>query len=200
MVAAHSRPVPISSTSVGVAASLGARCGASDAAAAVRVGIVAASSLRIQNNLANMVASADLQLQGTYDRPLLFGRAEIDRGDVLFEGNRYIVTPAAASISSTRPGSSRSSTSKRRRASGVPGKPLPGHDRVERHDQPVHAMRSTRIRRCPRWTSSRSFSVRTSTSRMPSFAPCARARFSSRRRHCSGRGWRGSSPAPSRPR
>ena len=60
------------------------------------VGIVAASSLRIQNNVANMVASADLRLQGTYDRPLLFGRAEIERGDVLFEGNRFIVTPGGS--------------------------------------------------------------------------------------------------------
>ncbi len=58
--------------------------------------IVAASSLRIQNNVANLVASADLKLQGTYDRPLLFGRAEIERGDLLFEGNRYIVTPGGS--------------------------------------------------------------------------------------------------------
>jgi TamB, inner membrane protein subunit of TAM complex len=58
--------------------------------------IVAASSLRIQNNVANLVASADLKLQGTYERPLLFGRAEIERGDVLFEGNRYIVTPGGS--------------------------------------------------------------------------------------------------------
>jgi translocation and assembly module TamB len=60
------------------------------------VAIVAASSLRIQNNVANMVASADLRLQGTYERPLLFGRAEIERGDVLFEGNRFIVTPGGS--------------------------------------------------------------------------------------------------------
>ena len=39
-----------------------------------------------------LVASADLKLQGTYDRPQLFGHAEIDRGDLVFEGNRYIVT------------------------------------------------------------------------------------------------------------
>jgi hypothetical protein len=54
--------------------------------------IDAPSTLRIENNLAKMVASADLRLQGTYDRPQLFGRAEIERGDVLFEGNRYVVT------------------------------------------------------------------------------------------------------------
>ncbi len=60
------------------------------------VGITAGSSLRIQNNIANMVASADLRLQGSYDRPLLFGRAEIERGDVVFEGNRYVVTPGGS--------------------------------------------------------------------------------------------------------
>jgi TamB, inner membrane protein subunit of TAM complex len=60
------------------------------------VGIVAASSLRIQNNVANMVASADLRLQGTYDRPLLFGRVEIERGDFVFEGNRIVATPGGS--------------------------------------------------------------------------------------------------------
>ncbi len=72
--------------------------GAAAAAPLVRfdVAIVAASSLHIQNNVANMVASADLRLQGTYERPLLFGRAEIERGDVLFEGNRFIVTPGGS--------------------------------------------------------------------------------------------------------
>jgi hypothetical protein len=51
-----------------------------------------ARSLRIQNNIARLEAQADLRLQGTYDRPLLSGRADIDRGDVIFEGNRYVVT------------------------------------------------------------------------------------------------------------
>ncbi len=50
------------------------------------------STLRIENNLARVVASADLQLRGTYERPLLFGRAEVDRGEVTFEGRRYLVT------------------------------------------------------------------------------------------------------------
>ncbi|HEX7087076.1 MAG TPA: translocation/assembly module TamB domain-containing protein [Vicinamibacterales bacterium] len=55
------------------------------------VRLVAPSSLRIDNNLARIVSSADLALRGTYDRPLLFGRAEIERGDVTFEGRRYVV-------------------------------------------------------------------------------------------------------------
>jgi hypothetical protein len=56
------------------------------------VQITAPSSLRVENNTARVVASADLQLRGTFDRPLLFGRAEIDRGEVTFEGKRYVVT------------------------------------------------------------------------------------------------------------
>jgi len=56
------------------------------------IDINAPSSLRIENNIAKMVASADLKLQGTYDRPQLFGHAEIDRGDIVFEANRYVVT------------------------------------------------------------------------------------------------------------
>jgi translocation-and-assembly-module (TAM) inner membrane subunit TamB-like protein len=50
------------------------------------------STLRVENNVARLVASADLQLRGTYDRPLLFGRAEVDRGEVIFQDRRYLVT------------------------------------------------------------------------------------------------------------
>jgi translocation and assembly module TamB len=52
----------------------------------------APSTLRIENNQARIQATADLQLRGSYDRPLLFGRAEIDRGEVTFEGRRYVIT------------------------------------------------------------------------------------------------------------
>ena len=57
--------------------------------------VLVPSTLRIENNLARLVASADLQLRGTYERPLLFGRAEVDRGEVSFEGRRYLVTRGA---------------------------------------------------------------------------------------------------------
>ena len=50
------------------------------------------STLRVENNLFRLVASADLQLRGTYDHPQLFGRADVNHGDVLFEGRRYTVT------------------------------------------------------------------------------------------------------------
>ena len=54
--------------------------------------LIAPSTLRIDNNLARIVSSADLALRGTYDKPLVFGRAEIVRGEVTFEGKRYVVT------------------------------------------------------------------------------------------------------------
>jgi hypothetical protein len=56
------------------------------------VRVVAPSTLRIDNNVARIVSSADLTLRGTYDKPLLFGRAEIERGEILFEGKRLLVT------------------------------------------------------------------------------------------------------------
>jgi hypothetical protein len=56
------------------------------------VRVLAPGTLRLENNLARMVARADLTLNGTYDNPLLFGRADIERGEISFEGNRYRVT------------------------------------------------------------------------------------------------------------
>jgi translocation and assembly module TamB len=56
------------------------------------VRIVAPSTLHIDNEVARIVASSDLSLRGTFDRPLLFGRADIERGEVRFEGRRYQVT------------------------------------------------------------------------------------------------------------
>jgi translocation and assembly module TamB len=56
------------------------------------VRIVAPSTLEIRNRTANIFANADLQLRGIFDRPLLFGRAEVDRGEFTFEGRRYQIT------------------------------------------------------------------------------------------------------------
>ena len=63
------------------------------------VRVVAPSTLRIENNVARISSSADLTLRGTYDRPLVFGRAEIDRGEIVFEGKRYIVTRGTVDFS-----------------------------------------------------------------------------------------------------
>ncbi len=56
------------------------------------VRVVAPSTLRIENDVARIVARADLNLRGTYDRPAVLGRAEIERGEVTFEGRRYLIS------------------------------------------------------------------------------------------------------------
>jgi len=56
------------------------------------VRLIAPSTLRIENDQARIVASADISLRGTYDRPLILGRADIERGEARFEGRRYVVT------------------------------------------------------------------------------------------------------------
>ncbi|RPI54747.1 MAG: hypothetical protein EHM55_09915 [Acidobacteria bacterium] len=56
------------------------------------VRVIAPGTLRIENSDATIVSSADLQFRGTYDRPVVFGRAEISRGEFIFEGRRYLVT------------------------------------------------------------------------------------------------------------
>jgi hypothetical protein len=56
------------------------------------VRVIAPGTLRIENNDATIVSSADLTFRGTYERPVLFGRAEITRGEFIFEGRRYLVT------------------------------------------------------------------------------------------------------------
>jgi hypothetical protein len=50
------------------------------------------STLQVKNNLLQIVSNAELRLAGTYDRPLLFGRAEVERGRAFFEGKSYLVT------------------------------------------------------------------------------------------------------------
>ena len=54
--------------------------------------IEAPASLRFSDNRAQIVASADLTLTGTYARPSVLGNAQVDRGQIYFEGNRYRIT------------------------------------------------------------------------------------------------------------
>jgi translocation and assembly module TamB len=56
------------------------------------INIVAPSTLEIRNSTALIFASADLQLRGTVDRPLIFGRVDVERGEFNFEGRRYQIT------------------------------------------------------------------------------------------------------------
>lgn len=61
--------------------------------------IQAPSSLRIESNMAHLVASADLVLRGTYERPAVFGRVEVEGGEAIFEGKRYTVRHGTADFS-----------------------------------------------------------------------------------------------------
>ena len=65
------------------------------------VRLLAPSTLRVENDFFRVVASVDLQLGGTYLQPLLFGRGELERGEALFEGRRYLVTRGTIDISNT---------------------------------------------------------------------------------------------------
>jgi translocation and assembly module TamB len=56
------------------------------------VHITVPSTLRVENNTVRLLATADLDLRGTYDRPLLLGRGDIVRGELSFEGKRYVIT------------------------------------------------------------------------------------------------------------
>lgn len=48
-------------------------------------------TLRIDNNLATLSARAELDVSGSYDQPVVTGRAEIERGRVYFQGNTYVI-------------------------------------------------------------------------------------------------------------
>jgi hypothetical protein len=51
----------------------------------------APGTLRIDNNLATLGARADLQVQGSTRAPVITGRAEIERGQLYFQGRTYLV-------------------------------------------------------------------------------------------------------------
>ena len=53
--------------------------------------IRAPGTLRVDNNLATLAARADLTLQGTTQAPVVTGRAEIEGGQVYFQGRTYVI-------------------------------------------------------------------------------------------------------------
>ncbi len=53
--------------------------------------VQAPGTLRVDNNLARLTARADLRIQGTTRMPILTGRAEIERGQLYFQGETYLI-------------------------------------------------------------------------------------------------------------
>ena len=66
------------------------------------IAIKAPGTLRLDNNLATLVARADLSLTGSPAEPQLLGKAEIERGKVFFQGNTYDIRKGVASFSNPR--------------------------------------------------------------------------------------------------
>lgn len=64
--------------------------------------IRAPGTLRVDNNLANVVARGDLSLTGTPAEPVLLGRAEIERGRVVFRGDSYELRKGVLDFSNPR--------------------------------------------------------------------------------------------------
>ncbi len=62
-----------------------------DEGARLDLEIRAPGTLRIDNNLATLTARADLVLQGTTRAPVVTGRAEIQNGQLYFQGRTYII-------------------------------------------------------------------------------------------------------------
>lgn len=66
------------------------------------IAIKAPGTLRLDNNLASLVARADLTLTGSPSEPQLLGRLEVERGKVFFGGNTYEVRKGVAVFSNPR--------------------------------------------------------------------------------------------------
>ncbi|MEO5762196.1 MAG: translocation/assembly module TamB domain-containing protein, partial [Vicinamibacteria bacterium] len=66
------------------------------------IAIRAPGTLRLNNNLADIVANADLALTGSPTEPQLLGQVEIERGSVFFRGNTYEVRKGIAHFSNPR--------------------------------------------------------------------------------------------------
>jgi translocation and assembly module TamB len=64
--------------------------------------IKAPGTLRLDNNLASLVAKADLTLTGSPVEPQLLGRVELERGKVYFRGNTYDIQKGVANFSNPR--------------------------------------------------------------------------------------------------
>ena len=62
-----------------------------DEGARLDLEIRAPGTVRIDNNLATLAARADLLLQGTSSAPVVTGRAEIESGQLYFQGRTYII-------------------------------------------------------------------------------------------------------------
>ncbi|HSD28755.1 MAG TPA: translocation/assembly module TamB domain-containing protein, partial [Vicinamibacteria bacterium] len=69
----------------------GPEAGPLDEGSQLDLRVRAPGTVRIDNNLATLAASADLSIQGTTRSPVVTGRAEIERGRLYFQGRTYVI-------------------------------------------------------------------------------------------------------------
>lgn len=62
----------------------------------------APGTLEVNNNLAALRATTELDLAGSLDEPTVLGRAEIDRGRVYFQGNTYAIRRGSVDFTNPR--------------------------------------------------------------------------------------------------
>ena len=54
--------------------------------------VTAQSALRVETNVVHLVSSAALTVRGDLSHPVVLGRADVDRGEAIISGKRYVVT------------------------------------------------------------------------------------------------------------
>ncbi len=85
---AESRPTPTGSASGG--------------SLRLDIKVSAPGTVRVDNNLAQLTARADVALQGTSQAPVVLGRAEVEKGRVFFQGNTYLIRRGAIEFANPR--------------------------------------------------------------------------------------------------
>ncbi len=80
----------------------GSPAGSSKSNIALDLTVEAYHSLRINNNLAEVVASADLSIVGTTANPVILGSLTVDDGKLNLEGNEYEFTRGTVNFSNPR--------------------------------------------------------------------------------------------------
>lgn len=76
--------------------------GGQQGAIALDVSVEAHRSLRVNNNLAEVVASGDFSVVGTTADPVILGSLTIDEGTLKLEGNQYEITRGTVSFDNPR--------------------------------------------------------------------------------------------------
>jgi autotransporter translocation and assembly factor TamB len=59
-----------------------------------QIRINAPGTLQVRNNTLRLVAEADLELRGTYDKPIIIGRVEVQNGDATVFAKKFVLTRA----------------------------------------------------------------------------------------------------------